>query len=116
MLICISAIVAVIVSCLISPLLLAIPIGLGAKLFKYEIVPGSVSHRWLMVLAGYIGGLIVDKAYGHFGTTLPWWSFLVPAVLFMITGSKPETDINGKSFSFGIASGLFILLLVRWLT
>ena len=69
-----------------------------------------------MVLAGYLGGLFVDKVYGAFGTVLPWWSFLVPALLFMGVGSKPDSDINGKSLAFGVTSGLFILLLVRWLS
>jgi len=111
----ISAIPATIICCLVSPLITSLPIGIGALIFKYEVLPGSLSDRLLSVCSGFLGGLIVFKAYAAFDFMLPWWSFLIPAILFMIIGAKPETDINGRSLSFGATIGLFIFLLLRWI-
>ena len=115
MLVNISAIVVTYLCCLIAPLIIGIPIGVGARIFKYEILPDSVTLRLIFTIAGTVGAVITDLVYRGFGQLLPWWPFVVTAVAFILIGSRPTSDLNGRSMTFGAANGIFIFLLLRWL-
>ena len=88
--------------------------GLGARIFKYQILPGSVAQRLIFTVSGTVGAAIVDFAYRLFEKNLPWWSFLVAAIIFIAGGSASTANENGRAMTFGAANGIFIFLLIRW--
>ena len=110
-----SAIVAIYIFCRIAPLIVAIPIGVGARIFKYEIFPGSLTASWIFIFAGILGAMSADLTYRVFGFSLHWWPFAVTFVIFAAMCSQKKLDINGLSYTAGSAIGILLYLPIRWL-
>ena len=108
-----SAILAIYVCCRISPIVIGIPIGIGSRIFKYQILPGSISHRWIFIIAGVVGAMLADLIYRAFGATLHWWPFAVAFTLFAAMCSNKKLDVNGMAYTAGSATGCLIYLLIR---
>jgi uncharacterized membrane protein YeaQ/YmgE (transglycosylase-associated protein family) len=114
-LIALSSIAVIYILCRISPIIVAIPIGIGARIFKYQVLPGSLSHRWIFIFAGIVGAFSADLIYRAFGVSLPWWPFAGSFLTFAVMCSNKKLDVNGMAATAGSASGCLIYLLIRWL-
>lgn len=109
----VSAIVALFISCQVAPLFVGIPVGIGARIFHYQIIPGSISHRLLFIFSGIVGSGLVDLIYQAIGFSLDWWPFAVVFALFAAMCSNKKLDINGLALTAGSATGCLIWLANR---
>jgi hypothetical protein len=95
----------------ISPLCVALLSGIGARLFGYQVLPGSVASRWLFVISGFFDVQIVKGIFSAFQRPVSWWAVLVGFLLFAASGSVRGLTVPGKDLTLGTASGILIALI-----